>query len=84
MRTHMFLYVIATVKNFKRTPLLRFLPKIHEFLVCNQKLSHYICSDHMKFIVIHGEIKVEKQNMGHVHSKNEKKAHICFLTWLPR
>ena len=34
--------------------------------------------------VIHGEIEVEKQNMGHVHSRNEKKAHISFLMWSPQ
>ena len=39
-------------------------------------LSHYICSDHLE---IHREIKVEKQNMGNVHSRNEWKAYIGFL-----
>ena len=52
--------------------------------MCNKKLLHNVCSGHMKFIVNYGEIKVEKQNMGHVLSRNEKKTHIGFLMWLPK
>ena len=40
--------------------------------MCDKKLLHHICSDHMKLIVIHGEIQIEKQNMGYAHSTNEK------------
>ena len=39
----------------------------------HQKLSYYVCSGQMKFILIHGEIKVEKRNMGHVKSRNGEK-----------
>ena len=43
---------IFFVKNIQVSPWL--LPKYHEFQVCNKKLSHYICSNLMKFIVIYG------------------------------
>ena len=63
--------MVIMVKNIKAKPY--DFTKIHEFQVCNNKLLHYIWSNLMKFIVIHGYIKNEKQNIGYInHSKHEK------------